>query len=87
MIVTEALSEGWLKKHALVVKVARLLDPQVSDIGYYSTGFRIARGLRQSSDLEAYIQHLSRSVSVHARGAGADYHAMRGDWFELGWEL
>ena len=56
-------------------------------IGYYSTGFRIARCLRQSSDLEAYFQHLSRSVSVHARGAGADYHAMRGDWFELGWEL
>ena len=27
MIVTEALSEGWLKKHALVVKVARLLSP------------------------------------------------------------
>ena len=56
-------------------------------IGYYSTGFRIARCLRQSSDLEAYFQHLSRSVSVHARGAGADYHTMRGDWFDWVWNF
>ena len=70
-----------------LLKLHGYFHPQVSDIGYYSTGFRIARGLRQSSDLEAYIQHLSRSVSVHARGAGADYHTMRGDWFELDWEL
>jgi len=37
--------------------------------------------------LEAYFQHLSRSVSVHARGAGADYHTMRGDWFDLVWNF
>ena len=38
-----------------LLKLHGYLRPQVSDTGYYSTGFRIARGLRQSSDFEAYI--------------------------------
>jgi hypothetical protein len=54
-------------------------------IGYYITGLEMLRCMRQSSDLEAYHQHKSRSVSVHARGASGPYHVLRQGWFDWFW--
>jgi hypothetical protein len=84
----------WLaiaNKELRYVQLGLLSDPpdfpMYEIIGYFSSGLPKLRCRRQSSDLEAYHQHKSRAVSVHARGAGAEYHQLREGWFDWVWNI
>jgi len=86
------LREDWLdftKKELKYAQLGFLSDssrfPLYEVIGRFSTGLRIYRDLRQTSCVEGYNQHKSRAVSVHARGAGGTYHALRQDIFDWFW--
>ena len=86
--------DNWLyiaKKELAYVQAGLLSDkPGVAlyeEVGWYCTGLRILRCLRNSADIEAYFQHRSRSVPVHARGASAEYHMIRSDGFDWNWNI
>jgi hypothetical protein len=86
------LKENWLQitvKELKYVQLGFLSDsqrfPMYEVIGRFRTGLFIYRDLRQTSSLEAYFQHKSRAVDVHARGANHEYHSLRQDSFDWHW--